>query len=212
MTDAASVSGITSQSLLARVRRHAPEAWERLSAIYGPLVYQWGRRCGLPAEDAADIVQEVFGVLARRIDDYRGAGKFRAWLWTITRNKVRDHLRRSQAQALAVGGSTAYQSLQQLSDDAPEPWSAEERSATKHSVAQQAGAEQGLAEKGITTRTLELVRAEFEPTTWQAFWIATVEKRTAAEIAASLGITKHAVHQAKYRVLRRLREEFDGLA
>jgi RNA polymerase sigma-70 factor (ECF subfamily) len=56
-----------------------------------------------------------------------------------------------------------------------------------------------------------MIRAEFEPTTWQAFWIATVEGRTAAEIAASLGITKHAVHQAKYRVLRRLREEMADL-
>jgi DNA-directed RNA polymerase specialized sigma24 family protein len=39
----------------------------------------------------------------------------------------------------------------------------------------------------------------------------TLEKRTAAEIAVELGISKHAVHQAKHRVLKRLREEFEGL-
>ncbi|MCE9608363.1 MAG: sigma-70 family RNA polymerase sigma factor [Planctomycetia bacterium] len=208
MTDESSLTDVTSQSLLSRVRRRAPGSWERMSVIYGPLVYQWARRCGLLAEDAADIVQDVFGVLARRMEDYRGEGKFRGWLWTITRNKVRDHLRRSQDQAVAAGGSTAYRYLQQLSDDEPEPWSvAEERSAAEKS---------GVAPwtpgaLGVAARTLELIRAEFEPTTWRAFWIATIEKRTAADTAAALGMTKHAVHQAKYRILRRLREEFDEL-
>ena len=197
MNSEASASESTSVSLLRRVQRHEPEAWERLSTIYGPLVYQWSRRCGLVEADAADIVQEVFGVLAERFDDFRGQGRFRGWLWTITRNKVRDHWRRSRDRAVATGGSTAYQQLQQLSDAAPEPWSNDE--------------EKELTERGVVARTLELIRAEFEPTTWQTFWIATVEKRTAAEIAAQLGITKHAVHQAKYRVLRRLREEFTGL-
>ena len=192
-----SVSSHTSASLLERARRHEPAGWSRLSAVYGPLVYQWARRCGLSEADSADVVQEVFGVLARKLDDYRGQGQFRAWLWTITRNKVRDHRRRSQQRTAAAGGSEAYRRLQELSDDAPEPLSSDdEREAT---------------EQGIVARTMELIRAEFEPTTWRAFWIATVEKRTAAEIAAELGITKHAVHQAKYRVLKRLRDEFEGL-
>jgi len=192
-----SISSVTSVSLLERARRHEPAGWTRLSAVYGPLVYQWARRCGLNEADSADTVQEVFGVLARKLDDYRGQGKFRAWLWTITRNKVRDHRRRSHERAAAAGGSEAYERLQQLTDDAHEPWSSDD--------------ERETTEQGVVARTLELIRAEFEPTTWQAFWIATVEKRTAAEIAAALGMTKHAVHQAKYRVLRRLREEFDGL-
>jgi len=193
----ATASGSTSLSLLERVKRRDPEAWHRMSAIYGPLAYQWSRRCGLGEADSADVVQEVFGTLARRIDDFRGQGKFRGWLWVITRNKVRDHFRKQQERAVAAGGTEAYRRLQQLSDDAPEPIDDP--------------AEREATEQGMVARTLEQIRAEFEPATWQAFWIATVEKRTAAEIAAQLGMTKHAVHQAKYRVLRRLREEFDGL-
>jgi len=192
-----SVSSATSASLLERARRREPDGWTRLSAVYGPLVYHLARRFGLSEADAADVVQEVFGVLARKIDDHRGQGRFRAWLWTITRNKIRDHQRRAHQRAVASGGTEAYRQLQQLSDDAQESWSNDE--------------ERQSAEKGVLTRTLELIRDEFEPTTWRAFWIATVEKRTAAEIAAELGITKHAVHQAKYRVLKRLREEFEGL-
>jgi RNA polymerase sigma-70 factor (ECF subfamily) len=190
----------TSPSLLARVRQHDPAAWSRLSRLYGPLVYQWSRRCGLSAEDAADIVQEVFGVLAKRIDAFRRErpdDTFRGWLWTIARNKVRDHARRARAQAAADGGTEAYRRLQQLPDNAPEPWADDN--------------ERTVSERGIVSRALALIQTEFETTTWQAFWIATVEHKTAAEIADQLGLTKHAVHQAKYRVLRRLREELDGL-
>jgi RNA polymerase sigma-70 factor (ECF subfamily) len=193
-------SAVTSASLLLRVKQHEPEAWSRLSRVYCPLVYQWSRRCGLSAEDSADIVQEVFAVLARRIDGFRrerADDTFRGWLWTIARNKVRDHVRRAQDRAVADGGSTAYQRLQQLADDAPEPWADD--------------AERSVTEGGVVARTLAIIQTEFEPTTWQAFWLATVERKTAAEIAIQLGITKHAVHQAKYRVTRRLREEMDGL-
>lgn len=197
MDNEGTLTSATSPSLLARVKLHDPHAWERMSAIYVPLVYQWTRRCRLPEEDAADVVQEVFGVLLRRVQEFSGQGRFRGWLWTITRNKIRDHIRRRQKQAIAAGGSTANQHLQQLSDDAPEPWST--------------GEEQSAAEQGVTARTVESVRAEFESKTWQAFWMFVVETRTVAEISVALGITKHAVHQSKYRVLRRLREEFEGL-
>jgi len=191
---------ITSPSLLGRVKDDDPAAWSRLSKIYGPLVYQWARRCGLSAEDSADIVQETFGVLARKIGSFRRerpSDSFRGWLWTITRNRVRDLVRRASDRAMATGGTTAHMLLQELADDAPEPVDTpEERTAT---------------EQGVVSRALLLIQAEFEPSTWQAFWGMAVEKRSAAEVGEALGITKHAVHQAKYRVLRRLREEMAGL-
>lgn len=191
----------TSPSLLVRVVGRDPEAWRRLTYLYGPLAYQWARRCGLQEADAADVVQEVFAVLSLRIGDFRRRGPgdtFRGWLWTIARNKVRDFARRARDRPAADGGTVAYQRLQQLPDDAPEPWSSDD--------------ERSTTEQGVAARAMELIRGEFEPKTWQAFWIATVENRTAADVAARLGLTKHAVHQAKYRVLRRLREELDGLA
>lgn len=214
MTHEPTQTDITSQSLLARVRRHAPGSWERMSSVYGPLVYQWARRCGLRAEDAADVVQDVFAVLSRRIQDYRGSGRFRGWLWVMTRNKVRDLIRKSHDQAVAAGGSTAHRHLQQLPDDAPEPGlvDAETSGVSVSATASSTGnSSRSVAEFGVAARTVEMVRAEFEASTWKAFWSATVERRTAADIGAALGMTKHAVHQAKYRVLRRLREELDEL-
>ena len=58
---------------------------------------------------------------------------------------------------------------------------------------------------------LEAVQGDFEPRTWQAFWHCQVEGRDTDEIGAELEMTPAAVRKAKYRVLRRLREEFDDL-
>jgi RNA polymerase sigma-70 factor (ECF subfamily) len=63
----------------------------------------------------------------------------------------------------------------------------------------------------LLRRALELMQEEFEPTTWQACWQRVAEGRTAAEVAAALGMTENAVHVAKSRVLRRLRQEMAGL-
>ena len=60
-------------------------------------------------------------------------------------------------------------------------------------------------------RALLLIRPEFRDRTWDAFWRATMERESTAEIAADLGISVNAVRKAKSRVLRRLREEFGDL-
>src|SRR5262245_61363438 len=78
--------GSTSSDLLSRVRSRDTNAWERLTDLYGPLVYYWCRRSGLQDADTADVVQNVFMALARGIDGYRPRpdATFRGWLWTVT--------------------------------------------------------------------------------------------------------------------------------
>jgi RNA polymerase sigma-70 factor (ECF subfamily) len=66
-------------------------------------------------------------------------------------------------------------------------------------------------ESGILHRAVEAIQAEFEPTTWQAFWRASVEGQPSDVIATDLGISCGAVRQAKYRVLRRLRQDLRDL-
>jgi RNA polymerase sigma-70 factor (ECF subfamily) len=58
---------------------------------------------------------------------------------------------------------------------------------------------------------LELIQGEFEERTWQAFWRVTAEGQAAKDVAQDLGVTASAVRLAKSRVLRRLREEMEGL-
>jgi RNA polymerase sigma-70 factor (ECF subfamily) len=54
---------------------------------------------------------------------------------------------------------------------------------------------------------MELVKDEFQPATWQAFWQTAVDGKPAAEVGAGLKMTPGAVYVAKSRVLARLRDE-----
>lgn len=63
----------------------------------------------------------------------------------------------------------------------------------------------------LTQRALEVLQTDFEEKTWVAFWQSAVEEQKTADIAADLQMSVRAVRQAKYRVLRRLRQELDDL-
>lgn len=166
-------------------------AWQRLVRLYSPLAYRWCRA----AEDSADVLQNVFQSVWLSIGRFRRedrADTFRGWLWVITRNKVHDFYRSHDARA--AGGTSVQERLAQLPAEPPE-LSGEE-----------------LSERGRMLRTLlESLRGEFEDRTWTAFWRVVVEGHSAAEIASDLAMTTKAVRQAKYRVLKRCREELKGL-
>ena len=189
----------TSVSLIERVQRRDSAAWHRLCLIYGPLVYRWARVVGLQHSDAADVGQEVFASVACRIDSFdhhRAGATFRGWLRTITRHKIGDYLKRRARNAQSVGGTTAIQFWNEIPEelsDAP------------------AGHPAFDVEQALLHRTLDTLRAEFEPRTWEAFWRTTVDQHSTEEIAQQLGMSRKAVRQARYRVLRRLRGEL-GLA
>ena len=85
--------------------------------LYGPAIYGWARRCGLQSDDAAEIVQQVFLVLAVRFDRFRSeqpTDSFRAWLRTITLNKVRDFFRRRAGRAIPTGGSSWQRQIEAI--------------------------------------------------------------------------------------------------
>lgn len=185
----------TSLSLLERARANEPDAWRRVSRIYGPLVYRWARQAGLQESDAADLAQEVFGVVSTRIEGFRHdrpGDSFRGWLWGITSNKVKEFARRQAANPQAFGGTAVHVKLNELPEVPPEESQAEDLLDTN---------------TGLMHRVIGLIRAEFEDKTWQAFWRTTIDEQKAPEIAEELGMTSVAVRQAKCRVLRRLKQE-----
>ncbi len=66
-------------------------------------------------------------------------------------------------------------------------------------------------DRHVLRRLLELVEAEFTPSTWQAFRRVALEGKDEEAVAAELGLSVHAVFVAKSRVLCRLRREAEGL-
>jgi RNA polymerase sigma-70 factor (ECF subfamily) len=185
----------TSLTLLERVRGRDEEAWRRLLHLYGPLVDRWCSHQGVRGEDLDDVRQEVFQAVAADLDRFRRdrpGDTFRGWLRVIARHKVLDHFRRRQKHPEAQGGTDARRLLEQVAgQDLPED------------------TDNDLGD--LYLRALDLVRGEFEPQVWAAFWRCAVEGHAPADIAADLGVTPSAVRKAKSRVLLRLRQEIGDL-
>jgi RNA polymerase sigma-70 factor (ECF subfamily) len=187
-------ASVTSVTLLERVKGREPEAWQRLIRLYGPLVFQWCRRWELSPEDAADVSQEVFQSLASHIATFEHGGpnhSFRAWLWTITRNKINDHFRKEKNEPRAAGGTDAQLRLLAVPEQLPD----DDASAA--------------ATTDLVHRALELIHGEFEERTWQMFWRSAVAGQLPRDIAKEMGVSPDAVRMAKSRILRRLREELE---
>jgi RNA polymerase sigma-70 factor (ECF subfamily) len=180
-------------SLLDRLRQpFEPEAWGRFVSLYAPLIYTWGRRVGLQEPDAADLVQEVFVTLLQVLPtfDYDRHRSFRRWLWTITINKWRKNRKRLENR-IVLGLDREAEPVA-VADDLEAAWEAE-------------------YQQHLANQALRLMRADFDETTWKACWEMVAAGRPAAEVGAELGLTAGAVYAAKFRVLKRLRQELQGL-
>lgn len=203
----------TSTSLILRIQANEKEAWERFAYIYAPVIYSWCRKKKLQPTDADDLAQEILRNILLKIDRYDRTGSFKGWLWTMSRNKIIDYFRKQGRTAVAIGGTDHAMNLAEhpgsdelLDDeiDLPEQLSNEDAAM---------GSEFG--------RALEFLRNEFEPNTILAFIRMAIDGLTAKEVAAELGWTGSTkkeeangakrVRMCKVRILKRLRDEFDGM-
>ncbi|HEV3003260.1 MAG TPA: sigma-70 family RNA polymerase sigma factor [Pirellulales bacterium] len=197
--DLAADKQATSLTLLARLRADEPDAWRTMVGLYTPLVAYWLRRQGAREADVEDLVQEVFTVAAQNMARFRREHEhdtFRGWLRGIARNLVRKHFQRQSKQPQAQGGTDAFHRLQAVSA-AANPSIDEEDPVGELSA--------------LYRRALELVRSEFEESSWRAFWQTAIENRTPAELSPSLGMSPAAIRKAKSRVLLRLRQQLGDL-
>jgi RNA polymerase sigma-70 factor, ECF subfamily len=183
----------TSSSLLLRLRRPGEQAaWRRFIDLYTPLLYYWACRMGLPSQDAADLVQDVFVTLVQKMPafQYDPGKSFRSWLRTVAENRWRDALRKRAAVPPNAGDAPLADAA--VPDDAAAVWEAEYR-------------------QHLLGWAVQLMRSDFEEKTWKACWALVVEGKSGADAAAELGMSIEAVYAARSRVLRRLRQELDGL-
>jgi len=191
--------GSTSSGLLNRARARDAQAWQRLVALYMPFVYRLCRKGGLTPTDSADVAQDVLASVVQSIDGFHDTGRpgsFRAWLAGIVHHRLLDHLRRQRGRPVAAGGTDAAERLLEIPDTA-DPLSADVQARD--------------ADGTVWRRALALLQTEFAEPTWQAFWQLVIDGRTPAEVAQRLGMSVAAVYQAKSRILRRLRQEFQDL-
>jgi RNA polymerase sigma-70 factor (ECF subfamily) len=181
----------TSASLLDQARGRAAGAWDRLVALYAPLLDAWLTAAGLQPADRDDLTQRVLLILLKQLPDFEHSGRpgaFRAWLRGITVNLLREHWRARPAPAAASV-------LEQISDP--------DAGLSRYWDEQH--------DRHVLRALMELVRPEFTEATWRAFQRLAFDGAPARDVAAELGMSVNAVLIAKSRVLSRLRQEARGL-
>ncbi len=187
--------GSTDNGLVEGIRAHDEQAWARFVDEYSPLIYVWCRHCDLQPADSLDVSQQVFQAVSRSISTFTrrgGDGSFRGWLFTITRNLIRNYLARTLRGPRPRGGTSIQVRLLQ------EPDSVDEESLSGISSASCDSSMQSA---------LDAARASFDERTWKCFWLVVVEGISAVEVAKQLEMRPGTVRQAKYRVIQRLRRD-----
>jgi RNA polymerase sigma-70 factor, ECF subfamily len=189
----------TPVSLLERLRVAGPDAeeWRRLQEIYAPLIRRWLDRVPGLGDEAPDLAQDVLLVVFKELPAFerQREGSFRVWLRNVTINRTRAFWKKRRRQPQGGGGHEADDFLAQLEDPASrlsQEWDQEHQQA-------------------VLNRLLSIVRPDFAPATWEAFQQFALKEVPAAQVAESLGISENAVLLAKFRILKRLREEAAGL-
>lgn len=188
-TSFVSIQPETSLSLLRNLADGANSvAWERFLTLYGPLLVRWNKACGLQQVDAEDVAQEIAIAVYRGIHRFkhRHAGSFRAWLRGIARNKIL-HLRKRNARR----HEKFSQALDPTVACRGRDWG------------------DGYAEE-IFSRGLNLIKAEFSPSTWTAFLRVYLGGEDPATVGLENGISRNAVYMACGRVRGRLKEVLEG--
>ena len=183
---------VTRPTLLVHMRDKSDHvAGGRFVDAYTPMVFGFCRKRGLQPADAADVAQDVMRAVAAALPNFRyepERGRFRDWLYKVTRSKLNSFARARNRQPVGSGETAVHEVLAAQPDgDEQDLW---EQSWKRHIFDWAAG----------------VVREQCEPTTWQAFWATAVEGRPSKEVAQELGMSTGAVYIARCRVLAKLRE------
>jgi RNA polymerase sigma-70 factor (ECF subfamily) len=176
---------LTPASLLDRLKRSdEPGAWDRFVELYTPLLYHWAQRLGLQSSDSADLVQDVFLILWRKLPEfqYDPTQSFHSWLKTLFVNRHRSRQRQR-------GPLPVEMDSQEMAKDADTELDEAEYS------------------RYLIRQAFRLIESEFSPLHQKAFRGYVLDERSPEEVAHELGLSAGTVYSIKSKILSRLRQE-----
>ncbi len=151
-------------------------------------------RLHVRGQDVPDVLQEIFVKLLSTLPNFEydsKKGRFRGYLRQVCCTKVADW-RRKQPGPAANEAELSGQVDERAAAELAQVWQQDHN-------------------RFLVRRALVLMQAEFQSATWKACWEFVANGKAAAAVAAELGISENAVFIAKFRVIRRLKEELEGL-
>ena len=158
------------------------EAFEQ----HGPFVCRSLRYLGGREADLDDLLQEVFLVVSKRLNDYEERGRARAWLYSICARVVNTHRRKLRRERAREHGAASEHSM-----PAPQLEQLEDREALV-----------------LGWKLLE----ELPETQREVFVLYEVEDMPMSEIAHALGCPLQTVYSRLYKARERILAQVQRLA
>ena len=186
----------TSESLLLRLQnlgtRTDQKAWERFVSLYTPLIFYWARRTGLQQNDASDLVQDVLTKVFLKLPDlkYDRSKSFRGWLRKVTLNRYREIGRRKSSRA--ENASASFIEKLVPVEQAESTWDIDYA-------------------KLLVSQAMEGMQSDFDAATWHALQRVMKNSETVDQAAKATGVSPWTIYSARSRLMKRLRDELDGL-
>lgn len=175
----------TSLSMLTRLQLGGEGAdWVAFCDRYHPLLINWCRRQISNIDDTEDIVQNVFMDIFRNIKHFKHHGKpgsLRGYLKRILRTKV-INLRKERFPELVDFDEMRELILPNYSDNTAE------------------------ACESLFRQACEIVKQEFEETTWTAFMRTHVGHEKAEKVSIDMGLSRASIYISRCRIIFRLKE------
>ena len=163
-------------------KRGSREAAEALISAYYDEIYRFAYRQTGNREDAMDLTQNIFLAVLRAIHSYSGKkAAFRTWLYRVAVNKSIDARRKLRPGLVP---------LEEVALPDPEDFAAQVR-------------DRALLEE------IEDYISGLNPQIQAIFRLRLYAERSFPEIAAALDLKEAAVKTQYYRLMGRLRKEFD---
>jgi RNA polymerase sigma-70 factor (ECF subfamily) len=169
--------------LIHKAQRGDGEALRSLLEEIGPPVRQWALAHTGDPDSAADLSQEVFLLLIRKIGSYRGDSRFLTWLFSVTRNQALEEMRKRRRQEKKMDGFKARQ------DAGP-----------RHSAQEPTDLDRKRIRGLIGTLVLEL-----PPRQREVFQLSEFQGLGSSEIGKILGLAPGSVRAALLKARRSLR-------
>ena len=142
---------------------------------------------GLQASDATEQTQEVMAAVAQAINRWTpdsDRGKFRTWLYRVSRNILADYWKQTTNDPLT---GMSDELIGEVESPIETSFDLEFERQVFYSAAQR-------------------VQPQVDPKTWQAFWQSVVEQQPVEKISKSLSMTTGSIYVARSRVMKRLQD------
>jgi RNA polymerase sigma factor (sigma-70 family) len=179
---------LSDEKLVLACRNGDETAWEALVSRYQRLIYTIPRRAGLDEDQAAEVFQDVFTTLLRKLDQIEQPERLHAWIVTTARRLTWRLITREKSHGKSTGTreDADEHEAAQVPDDAPLPDEVllrlEEQQSVRRAVA------------SLDERCRKLIQMLFYQPAPPAY----------AEIAAVLGTTEGSIGPTRARCLQKL--------